>query len=523
MTGINHRAIPAADADVIVIGAGLNGLACALQLAQARLRVLILEGQDRPGGYCATSEVIPGYRAPLYTHWIGPLDPALVKALKQQKLGLEIAQPRMGPVALGAGGRHILLDVHARRGVGALAQHSQADAKTLGPFDAAMRKLAAGLGAQMNDVPLRIGAKGAPAPRVKQDEAAKAALAGLAMRSIASLVEEYFESPVLQGALALDAVIGTGLGPRTPGSALAWIERLAIETVRSDTAIWVQGGPGALINAVGQAAYASGADLRCNAQVVDLIAAQGRAHGVVLANGETLYAPAIVASLAPGVVAKWRTVRRAAPAGWPETFAPSDAPPHGLAKVHLALRGAPRFEGLDAKDLRQRLLIATSLDAVDAAYGAALAGETPSDPPMEVVLPSMIDPSLAPKDGHILSALIPFAPLTPHQGWREAKGKLTLDVIAALARFAPDLPNRVLSADVETPETLARISPSQSALWRQPLDAPLHPANPYACDVAGLFFCGAGTHPRLGASGLNGRNCAEAVLAFHASGAETAS
>lgn len=507
--------------DVIVIGAGLNGLTCAAQLAQARLRVLILEARDRVGGFCATGEIIPGTRAPLYTHWIGPFDAGLIKSLKLQKLGVDILQSRMSAIALSPDGHHIALDSHARRGTGALAQHSQTDAKTWGPFDAAMRKLASGLGPAMNDAPLRAGAKGGPPQRVRIEDAAKAALSGLALRSIASLAEEYFEAPRLQAALALEAVMGTGLGPRTPGSALAWLERLAVETVRNDVAMWVQGGPGPLTHALSQAAQNAGAILRVNARAEDLVLRNGRVEGVVLAGGETVLAPMVVSSLGPETVSGWTNLRRAAPPGWHDSAAGSPVP-HGLAKVHLALRGAPQFKGLDLKDMRARMLIADSLDSVDDAFYSACKGRVPDTPPMEIVLPTAMDATLAPRDGHVLSAFIPFAPLAPREGWREAKSKLTLAAIAVLARYSPDLPNRVLSAEVETPESLARISPASAALWRRPGLGAIHDTNPYAGPVEGLFFCGAGTHPRLGASGLNGRNCAEAILATAPQGAEAA-
>lgn len=503
----------AVEADAIVIGAGINGLICAAILAQARLRVLVLEARNKPGGFCATGEIITHYRTPLYAHWVGPLDPILVKSLKSQKTGFEILQPRLGATALSADGSHIVLDAHSRRGTGALAQHSQLDAKTWGPFEAAMRRLASGLSASLTDPPLRASAKGAQALRNRIDEPARAGLMGLALRSIASLAEEYFESPLLKGALALEAIVGTGLGPRTPGGAVAWIERLAVETSRSDVAMWVQGGPGALAIALNQAAQAAGATIRVNSKVEDLFVQAGRVDGVVLAGGERIHAPIVVSSLAPEHLAQWRGLCRAAQPGWRDAFR-SESPRHGLAKVHLALRGTPQFKGLDAKDLRGKLLIAESLDAVDIAYQDACAGRTPAQPPMEIVIPTSIEPALAPKDGHILSALIPFAPLSPGEGWGAAKSKLTLATIEMLARFAPDLPNRILSVEVETPDSMARISPVAASLWRKPGPGPLHESNPYAGPVEGLYFCGAGTHPRLGASGLNGRNCAEAVLSL---------
>lgn len=512
MTLLDHRNVRAADADAIVIGAGINGLTCALILAQARLRVLILESASQPGGFCAAKDIVPGARAPVLAHWNGPLDAQILKILKQQKIAVEILQPRMGAIALSPDGQHLILDSHARRGTGGLAQHSATDAKTWGPFDAAMRKLASGLGATMLDPPVKQAAKGAAPARVKQDDTAKTALAGLAFRSIASLAEEYFESPRLQGALALEAIMGTGLGPRTPGGALAWIERLAAETQRTDVAAWVQGGPFALIQALNQAVQMAGASLRVNAPVNGLIGHAGRVEGVVLANGETLYSPAIVSSLGATEVLGWTTARRLAPPDGERTTMAQ--PPHGMAKVNLVLRGLPQFAGLEAKDLRSRLLIADSLDTVERAFDAATSGALAGASPMEVVIPTAIDQTLAPKDTHILSALIPFAPLSLDGGWKEGANKLILQIIATLARYAPDLPNRVLAAEAETPETMQRIAPTSQVLWRRPGAGPWHDANPYACAIEGLFFCGSGSHPRLGASGLNGRNCAEAILAF---------
>jgi phytoene dehydrogenase-like protein len=507
-----HQDGHACDADVIVIGAGVNGLTCAAMLAQPRRRVLVLEAADAIGGLSVVKEIVPGFRAPAFASWAGPVDPTIVKALKLQKHGLTQGVPRLGVIALAEDGRHMFLDSHMRRGATGIAQTSQADAKTWPVFDAAMRKLAAGLAEWASEPPLSQAAQGRAGgtARIRNDEAARAGVAGLALRSIAALTGEYFESSTLQSAIAFDAVIGSGLGPRTPGSALLWLEKLAHETVRPETAIHYLGGPAALASALSQAAQTAGAMVRVNAEVTDLVLETGRIQGVVLRSGQKLFAPMVVSSPSPTSVLRWPALRRGLSAGWDRAL-PGAARPHAMAKVQLALRGLPQFKGLEPRDLKARLLITGGLEALQRNYDQAVEGVLGDALAMEVTLASAYDETLAPKDAHILSALVAFVPVAPEGGWAASSQQLALKTISLLGRYAPDLPSRVLSVSVEDPESIARVT--GDILWRAPGQGPLHPENPYGGPVEGLYFCGAGTHPRAGLSGLNGRNCAEALLA----------
>jgi phytoene dehydrogenase-like protein len=511
MNRVHHSQIKPADADAIVIGAGVNGLICAAILAQAGRRVLVLESAPEAGGFSATREVIPGFKAPSFSSWAGPVDPALVKLLKLQKYGLTASVQRLGVVALAEDGRHLFLDSHARKGASGLAHLPSMDAKTWPVFDSAMRKLASGLGVWASEPPLRAAqGKGAVGARVRNDDAARSATGALALRSIAGLTQDYFESGTLQAAISFDAIIGSGLGPQTPGSALLWLERLAHDTVRPETSIHYQGGPGALTQALSHAAQAAGAMVRVNSPVEDLIVHDGKVAGVTLRGGQSVYATAVVSSPSAPEVLRWPAVRRGLSVGWAQS-SPMRLRPHSVAKVHLALRGLPQFKGLELRDLKSRLVITGGPDGLQRNYDEAVQGLLSEDLAMEVTIPSVYDETLAPKDGHVLSALIGFVPSPPQEGWAAAEQQLALRTISVLGRYAPDLHGRILSVDVQGPDKLQRIS--TDVLWRAPAQGPLHPANPYGAPLDGLYFCGAGTHPRAGLSGLNGRNCAESLLA----------
>ncbi len=518
MTSPHHTKIPPADADVIIIGAGINGLTCgAVLAAQANLRVVVLEARERPGGLCETRQIIPGYRVPVFAHWLGPLDLALAKALKLHKHGFAIAANRLGAVALDFEGRHLFLDGHARRSGGALASHSEADAKQWPIFDAAMRKAATSVAPWLTESPLQAGGAKSGFLAVAKPKGAIEALpigvVPLIMPSIASLLEQQFQSPSLCAAIAFEAIVGSGLSPRDPGTAWRWLHRLALEAGRQEGPMHVTGGPGAYIHALASAAKEYGVDIRLRSPVASIIAENGQVLGANLQDGTQIFSPVVISSIDPYTTLTRLGVARALPLGLKRTLRAMHGRPRvGVAKVNLALSGQPVIRGIDPRDLRSRFLIVRSLAALERAYATAEAGELPDELAIEFVMPSAFDPTLAPQSGAVISALVCWVPTA---GPDSQKNEIAKRTIGTLGHYLPDLPSRVIAVDVQTPQDLTAITGRADANWAA-AGVPDYVAvsdNPYSGPLKGLFFCGEGMHPRAGAVGLTGRNAAEALLA----------
>ena len=517
-----------ADFDAIVIGAGVNGLVCAALLAQAKRRVVVVESRDRPGGVCVTAEVIDGFRVSSLAHLTGPFDAALAKALKLQKFGLTWSESAMPTIALSPDARHLVLGRDVRATAQTIAVHSAADAQAWAGFDQRMAKISRSLGRWMRAVPggPRAQAKGrgglfAGAANAKPEPVLDRATAGLLDLSIADFADQFFESPALKAALAFDAVLGSGLGPRSPGTAFTYAMRRALDDGTGEGFAHPQGGLGAFASALLKAAEASGVRTRLKARVKRILIENSRTIGVELDGGEIIYAPTVVSSLDPTTTLLSLGGPRHLPFGLKRRLKGLHV--EGVtAKVNLALKGLPAFKGLQREDLRGRILVCPSVDYLDRAFAAAGQGTFSPEPAMEITIPTLHDSLLTPINEHVLSAHVLYAPYRLAEGsWDQTKNDLVQRVVAVLQNYAPDLSSRILAGDVFSPPDIERISGATGGHWHGgdlTLDrlGPLRPAAGvarYETPVPGLYLCGSGTHPCGGVTGLNGRNAAEAVLA----------
>jgi phytoene dehydrogenase-like protein len=516
-----------ADFDAIVIGAGINGLVCATLLAQAKRRVVIVEARDRPGGVCMTAEVIDGFRVSSLAHLTGPFDAGVAKLLKLQKFGLTWSETAMPTIALSPDARHLVLGRDARATSQTIAVHSAADAQAWSNFDQRMSKTTKALSRWMRSAPgpARPQAKGRggffAAPPSAKAEGLDRATAVLLDLSIADFLDQHFESPALKGALAFDAVLGSGLGPRSPGTAFSYAMRRALDDGTGDGFAHPQGGLGAFAAALLKGAEAAGARTRLKARVTRILIENSRTMGVELEGGEIVYAPSVVSSLDPKTTLLSLGGPRHLPFGLKRRLKGLHV--EGVtAKVNLALKGLPAFKGLQREDLRGRMIVCPSVDYLDRAFAAAGQGTFSPEPAMEITIPTLHDSLLAPINEHVLSAHVLYA---PHKlagaSWDQAKNDLVQRVIAVLQNYAPDLSSRILAGDVFSPPDIEKISGASGGHWHGgdlTLDrlGPLRPAAGvarYETPVPGLYLCGSGTHPCGGVTGINGRNAAEAVLA----------
>jgi phytoene dehydrogenase-like protein len=522
--------------DAVVVGGGHNGLVTAAYLARAGLRTVVLERRETLGGTTSTSELAPGARVPTLAHTVGRLRPSVVRELGLKRHGLTLIGPDVRAFAPRRDGPGIALWADVARTAAGLQTVSAADGDAYPGFDRLVRALGGFLGELAARTPPDIESPGLGD-----------AIAGLQLgrvfrglgrndgrtitrvlpMAVADFVAEWFESDALRGALVWRGVQYTAMGPWSAGTtAVLLVDAAANDGGAAGQTAYARGGPGSLIDALEASAREAGAEIRTDVDVTAIRSRDGRATGAVLANGDEIEAPVVVAGIDPkrvltelvdpvavGPSLRWR--------------ASNIRTPGSVAKVNLVLAATPRFRSAadDAALIRGRILIAPGIDDLERAHDAAKFGR-PSDPPvMEATIPSLADPSLvegAAPGTQVMSVIAQYAPYRLRDGtWddrRESFGDL---VIRTLDELAPGLAASVVARQVLTPLDLERDygltgghpmhgehGLDQFFLWR-----PLLGHARYRLALEGLYLAGAGAHPGGGVTGQNGQNAAREILA----------
>jgi len=510
--------------DCIVIGAGHNGLTCAAYLARSGRRVLVLEAAGQSGGAAGTREFAPGFRASSCAHLLHLMPRWLLEELRLAHHGLKMAAERMPTIALSpASALRIPMDRDP-----AAQDLAAADAQAFQEYTARMRRLAGALRPLLEAVPPRLGSRAWRDRLMLLRLGAKLRLLGradlrellrIAGMCVHDLLDEHFESPLLKGALAFDAVLGTNLGPRSPGSVFTLLYRLAAGGGTAASLAQPAGGLGALTEALAQAATGAGAELRFAAPVARVIVTDDSAAGVILESGERLEAGCVVSSADPRTTFLRLLGAEHLDAGFVRRVAHLRTT--GMtAKLHLALERMPRFTALADAAPTGRLVLAPSLHAVEQAFNDAKYGKFSAAPLLEVLVPTMVDPGLAPPGRHVLSAIIQYAPYRLAGGWEGQREQFLDTILQTLEAHAPGLRDSVRAAELLTPqdiETQFRISGgnwhhAELALDQFFMVRPVAGAAQYRAPVRGLFLCGAGCHPGGGVMGLAGHNAARQIL-----------
>jgi phytoene dehydrogenase-like protein len=507
--------------DSIVVGAGHNGLVCAAYLARAGQRVLLLDAAASPGGLVANREFHPGFTVSV-AHSICHFSETVVAELDLATHGF--ALDPVTTVALGANGNHVAIEE------GRLRHANEADVEAYDRYAHLMQRFSAALGPFWGKTAPRIGSSSLP-------DILTFAHLGLRLRGLGKdpmrefmrvaslpvrdLVDEYFDDELVKALLCWDGLVGSKMAPRSPNGAVIthWYRMFGA----SGGGHFVPtGGMAGLVRALTHAVEAAGVDIRCDAPV-ERITVDGNAdgpavRGVQLADGTTIVAERVISSADPkttfidllGVesldIGFTNRIRRLRTDGY-------------VAKLHLALNGAPKFEGLDRPD--GRMIIAPNMDALEFAFDAAKYGECPADPVMEVIVPSLHEPGLAPDGGHVLSAHVMYVPYSLRGGWDDAARQAILErSVDTIVRYAPGIREQIVSAEFLTPADIEREFRVTGGHWHHAelamdqmlMMRPTYEAAQYATPVPGLFICGAGCHPGGDLVGAAGRNAAQEVL-----------
>ena len=505
---------------IVIVGAGHNGLVCAAYLAKAGKKVTVLEAAGQVGGAAITREFAPGFKVSAGAHLLFMLDEKVRKELSLESAGLSFSQQNMRTTALAENGNHLLISGDALQG----ANISDKDRLAMKEYRRFMKRFAGVINRLNNRIPPRIAtrnhsdwislAKMALDIRLlgKKDMREFLRIAGI---NIYDILQENFENTLLKGALSLDGVLGTNLGPRSNNSVFCALHRLS---GLQGMAI-PRGGMGALSNALARVAGNHGAVIRTSATVSRILMDGDRVSGIELSSGENIAASTVISSADPKTTFLGLLGARKLEAGFVRRV--QNIRMRGnVAKLHLALDSAPEFKGLNQSQLGDRLLIAPDMDYVERAFNQSKYGEYSIKPVAEITIPSLHDTSLAPPGRHVLSAIVQYAPYQLKAGWPERKAAFTEQLIDLLTAYAPGIRSQTLHKELLTPvdiESEFRITGGhwhhgELAMDQYLMLRPVPHSAQYASPVHGLFLCGAGSHPGGGVMGSAGRNAANAVL-----------
>jgi phytoene dehydrogenase-like protein len=517
--------------EAIVIGAGHNGMIAAAYLARAGRTVVVLERRDVVGGAAVTEEIFPGYRFSEFSYVVSLLRPEIIRDLELPRHGLKIL-PLPSTVTPMANGDYLAAwDDHdlTRREI---HRHSPLDAEAYDEYSRVMARAAKAIKPIIGLVPpdpssmswrdlkglLKLGRYGASLTERELYRISK-----LVTQSSADLLEDWFELDALKGTKAASGIIGTFLGPRSPGTAYVLLHHYMGEIDGAFRA-WgfAKNGTGGVSAAIASSARSLGVEIRTGAPVRNVIVRGGRAAGVALENGDEIQAKIVLSAADP----KRSFLQFVDPRHFPDEFT---AAIRGFrvrgssGKVNLALSELPQFTCLPGEGPLHRgaISISPSIDYVERAYDDAKYGQFSRQPYMDIIIPSMIDRDMAPPGHHVMSCFVQYAPYDIDGGWDDAKRDAFGEtVIATLERHAPNIRRAIVGRQVITPKDIERIAGITGGnifhgelLLHQLFF--LRPAPQWAdfrTPLPGYYFGAAGAHPGGGVMGAAGKMAAEEAL-----------
>ena len=516
--------------DAIVVGAGHNGLIAGAYLARAGKKVVILERRDIVGGAAVTEEIFPGYKFTEFSYVVSLLRPEIIRDLELPKHGLKIL-PLPSTFTPMENGDHLASwedhDLTRRE----IYRHSPKDAEAYDEYSRLMARAAKAIKPIINLIPpdpsslhprdlfnlLKVGQYAA-----SLSEKELYLIAKLVTQSSADLLEEWFETDALKGTKAASGIIGTFLGPRSPGTAYVLLHHYMGEIDGAFRA-WgfAKGGSGGVSGAIANAARALGVEIRVNSPVRQVKVRNGRAVGVVLENGDEIDSKAVLSAADP----KRTFLQFVEGKYFPDEFIASiqNFRVRGSSgKVNIALSKLPRFTALDEPALyRGAVSISPSIDYIERAYDDAKYGRVSKRPYLDMIFPSMIDPDMAPPGRHVMSCFVQYAPYDIEGGWDDEKRtQLGEAVISTIEQYAPDIRECIVGMQVITPKDIESIAGitggnifhGELLLHQLFFLRPVPGWADFRTPLKGYYFGASGAHPGGGVMGAAGMLAAKEML-----------
>jgi len=520
------------DADVIVIGAGHNGLTCAGYLAAAGLRVRVLEARPVVGGAAVTEEFHPGFRNSVYSYSVSLLHPKVIQDLALADHGLEIMARPAGTLSL-LQDDHLLLtrdDAQARQEV---ARFSRRDAERMAAFDAEIAEVAMALRALAVQAPPNLGGGFSDLVSLlragnmfrKLDAHHQGVLAELMTKSLGDYLDTWFEGEAFKGLLGLEGVIGNFAEPYQAGTAYVLLHH-AFGEVQGRAGAWgiARGGMGAISEAMAASARARGATIETQAPVVRIITQGGRARGVETCDGRVITAGCVAANVHPQTLLlklldgqSLNDADRRRIEGYRSHSA--------TFRMNVALSELPRFSSMAGRGdehFMGAIEVSPSLAYIQQAYHDARSLGWSRRPVISMQVPSTQDDSLAPPGGHVASLFCQHFQrhLPDGRSWDDVRDEAADTIVDTIDSYAPNFKASIVGRQIKTPLDIERdLGMIGGDIFHGALHLdqfyslrPMAGHAAYRMPVDGVYLCGSGAHPGGGVSGLPGHNAARAIL-----------
>jgi phytoene dehydrogenase-like protein len=518
--------------DAIVIGGGHNGLTTAAYLARAGKKVLVLERRHVLGGAAVTEEVFPGFKFSVCSYVVSLLRPEIIRDLDLPRHGLEIL-PLDGTFTPMPSGDYLWRVNDHGKTHREIARHSKVDAEAYDEFGKAMQAMCRFVKPILSMVP--------PDPAtLNPKELMKLLFIGRRFQGMTSedkynqvqlmtmsaidFLDQWFETDVLKATMSASGIIGTFLGVRSPGTAYVLLHHYMGE-IDGAFRSWgfARGGTGAISNAIADAAREAGAEIRTESPIAKIIVKNGKVKGVVLANGDEIFANIVSSSVDPRLTFT-KFIEEGTLSG--EFLGEVNRYKFrgSSGKVNLALDALPEFKCMPGAGahLRGAISISPSVEYMEKAYDDAKYGNFSRRPYIDMVIPTLTDPSVAPPGKHIMSCFVQYAPykLRPGLTWDDQKDAFGDNVINTIAEYAPNIKDIILHRQVVTPLDLERdFGLSEGNIFQGELSLEqlffLRPVPGWAqfrTPIKNLYMCGSATHPGGGIMGAPGRLAALEIL-----------
>jgi len=515
--------------DVLVIGAGHNGMAASIKLANSGRKVLLLENSSQPGGMASSKDICDGFKSPTLAHLINHLSSRSINELNLTKFGLETNNFIIPSISINSSGEHISVFNNYKSNSENL---SSKDKENLERLIKRLTFQSSLLKRFLFDAPVNNN-------NITFSKKLKFLKTGLDLRlrgkeefqeffrmilmCVADVLEEEIDNDLLKGLLAFDGTLGINLGPRSPTSLMGLLYKISGEfNGQRGIQVLPKGGIKNLVDAFYKSAISSGVETIFNQEVESLILEDNKVVGVKTKNGQEYKANIILSSVSPiktflkfigpkrldtGVLRELNSLRYKG----------------NVSKLNLALDKVPTSEFLKPEQLKSRIVYAPSIDHIEENFNPSKYKELPKDPNLEVLFPSIIDETLSPKGSAIASIIVQNTPYDLKNGWGKSREQFCENILSKLELIFPNLKKSIISTQFLSPSDIEDQFNVPGGHWHHSelqIDRmyslrPIFKFSNYNTPIENLYICGAGTHPGGGISGISGINSANQILLNH--------